>query len=54
MVDLASPVDVNGMMETIIRAVKVMKPADAVNINENAVYVTVEIRPVSPVDQDVP
>ncbi|MDD4080532.1 MAG: CdaR family protein [Eubacteriales bacterium] len=54
MADLAAPVDVSGMTETIIRAAKVLRPADAVFISENAVYVTVEILPVSPVDHDMP
>ena len=45
--DLAAPIDVSGMSETIIRAAKVLKPADAVYISENAVYITVDIQPLS-------
>ncbi len=42
------------MNETIIRAAKVTKPADAVYLSENAVYVTVEILPISALDQAAP
>lgn len=52
--DLALPIDVTGMTETIIRAAKVIKPSDAVYISENAVYVTVEIVPLSSADGEAP
>ncbi len=54
MVDLASSIDVTGMTETIIRAVKVQRPLEAVHISETSIYVTVEILPVTPVDKDNP
>ncbi len=48
--DLAAPIDITGMTETIIRAVKVLKPADTVYVSESAVYVTVEILPINSAD----
>ena len=52
--DLTAPVDISGMTETIIRAAKVTRPVDAVYISENAVYITVEILPVSQADTKAP
>ena len=54
MADLSGPIDVSGLAETIIRAVKVTKPADSTYISENAVYVTVEILPIASADMETP
>lgn len=44
--DLASVIDITGMSEPVIRALKVEKPAGAVHLSENSVYITVEIVPL--------
>lgn len=54
LLDLASDIDVSGLRETIIRAIRVNRPADAVHLSDNAVYVTVEIEPMIPDGQNTP
>ncbi|MGI6688535.1 MAG: YbbR-like domain-containing protein [Christensenellales bacterium] len=54
LVDLAAPIDITGLSETVIRAVKVVKPADTVYVSESAVYITVEILPIALADGDNP
>jgi hypothetical protein len=46
MLDLNATIDVTGLSETVIRALRVEKPAGAVYLGENAVYVTVSIHPI--------
>lgn len=41
--DLLGVIDVTGLNETFIRAVRVDKPAGAVHLSENSVYVTIQI-----------
>ncbi len=45
LLDLDSPVDVTGQRETLIRAVRVLRPGNVIFMSDNAVYVTVEIGP---------
>ena len=46
MLDLASVIDVTGMTEPVIRALRVEKPDGVVYLSESAVYVTIDITPV--------
>jgi YbbR domain-containing protein len=46
MLDLNTSIDVTGLSETVIRALRVEKPAGTVFLRENSVYVTVSIHPV--------
>lgn len=47
-VDLLGTIDVTGMNQHIIRALRVDRPAGVVHLSENAVYVTVDIQPIKP------
>ena len=46
LLDLTAAIDVTGLSETLIRALRVDRPAGVVYLAESAVYVTVEIQPV--------
>ena len=48
LVDLSAGIDVSGVSETLIRALRVEKPAGVVHMSDNAVYITVEIAPLAP------
>lgn len=48
MLDLSSVIDVGEQRDTLIRALRVEKPAGAVYLSESVIYVTVEIKPVPP------
>lgn len=47
LLDLSSVIDVEGLNDTIIRALRVEKPQGIMYMSDNAVYVTVEIAPVT-------
>lgn len=49
MVDLSSSIDISGLGESIIRALKIDKPAGVTYMSESAVYVMVDIVPDEPV-----
>lgn len=48
LLDVDSPIDINGATDTLIRSVKVKRPEDAYHMSANAVYVTVTIEPINP------
>lgn len=50
LLDLSTAIDVTGLNESIIRAVRVEKPAGAVYLSDSAIYVTIEILP----EEDLP
>lgn len=45
LLDVENPIDISGATDTLIRSVKIKRPADAYHMSENAVYVTVTIKP---------
>lgn len=47
LLDVDAPIDITGATDTLIRSVKIKRPADAYHMSENAVYVTVTIEPES-------
>lgn len=47
MLDLSAGIDVTGVKETLIRALRVEKPQGVVHMSESAVYITVEVAPVA-------
>lgn len=47
LLDVEAPIDITGATDTLIRSVKIKRPADAYHMSENAVYVTVTIKPES-------
>ncbi len=49
--NVVGTIDITGAKETLVRAVKVEKPAQSQYISDDAVYVTIEIAPVEPVPQ---
>lgn len=46
LLDLSSVIDVEGLSDTVIRALRVEKPQGVLHMSDSAVYVTVEIGPV--------
>lgn len=48
MLDLSSGIDVSGLGEPFIRALKIEKPSGVVFMSESAVYVMVDIVPIAP------
>jgi len=46
MLDLATTIDVTNLTESIIRAVRVDKPNNLVDISDSAVYVSIEVSPM--------
>lgn len=46
LLDLSGSVDVTGLRDSLIRAVRVEKPAGSVYLSDNAVYVNIEIVPM--------
>ncbi len=48
MLEISSRIDIDGAKESLVRAVKVEKPQNAQYMSEDAVYVTIEIAPVTP------
>lgn len=52
LLDLTSTIDVNDMTETVIRALRVEKPVGVTFMSDSAVYVTVEILPVAPGEEE--
>lgn len=48
MLDLSSSIDVDGLGEPLIRALKIEKPAGVSFMSESAVYVMVDIVPIAP------
>ncbi len=48
MLDLLSDIDISDRRDTVIRALRVEKPVGVVHLSDNAVYVSVEIAPVTP------
>ena len=49
LLDLSAGIDVTGVKETLIRALRVERPQGVVHMSDNAVYITVEIAPVTAV-----
>lgn len=47
LLDVEAPIDITGATDTLIRSVRIKRPADAYHMSENAVYVTVHIAPES-------
>lgn len=52
MLDLNASIDVTGLSESFIRALRVEKPAGAQYISDNAVYVTINIQPLLSEDSE--
>jgi len=48
MLEVSSRIDIGGAEESLVRAVKVEKPQNAQYMSEDAVYVTIEIVPITP------
>ena len=48
MLNIASKIDIQDAKETMIRSVRIEKPQGALYVSEEAVYVTIEIEPISP------
>jgi YbbR domain-containing protein len=48
MLEVSSRIDLRGTDENLVRAVKVEKPQNAQYMSEDAVYVTIEIVPITP------
>lgn len=48
MLEVSSRIDIGGAEENLVRAVKVEKPQNAQYMSEDAVYVTIEIVPITP------